>query len=197
MKRTMTMLILLSTTAGLAGCIGVSGGTQVSPSVAAKLAASGGVSSSSGSSDETVSYPKAVTSNDTYQTNAVHDASFAELINGVRASNGAGSVSYNAKLDQAAQGHADDMLANDYFSHTSIDGRTLSDRVNASGYKWKKVGENIGQGQTSEQEVLDGWVASPHHQANNIDPDFEEFGLGRAGTGLDTRWVLVFGDPSE
>ena len=89
------------------------------------------------------------------------------------------------------------MLANNYFSHTSIDGRTLSQRVTATGYQWRKVGENIGQGQTSESEVLEGWVGSASHHANNIDPDFEEFGLGRAGTGAQTRWVLVFGDPAD
>lgn len=195
MKRTFTCMMLLTTTVGLAGCMGGASGTQVAPSVAANLSASGGISGSS--SGSITSYPKAVDANATYQTNPVRDASFASLINGVRTSAGVGSVTYNAKLDNAAQGHAQDMYENDYFSHTSLDGRALSDRVNATGYKWKKVGENIGKGQTSEQEVLDGWVASPGHQANNVDPDFEEFGLGRAGTGLDTRWVLVFGDPSD
>lgn len=192
MKRVFTTMVLLGSTVGLAGCMG--GVSSNAPSAAATMAVAG-TSASSGSTN--TQYTAQVVDSGTYQDTPRKDASFADLINGVRTANGVGTVEYNARLDKAAQGHADDMLDQDYFSHTSLDGRTLSDRVNATGYQWKKVGENIGQGQTSEQEVLDGWVASAGHQANNIDPDFEEFGLGRAGTGKDTRWVLVFGDPSD
>lgn len=188
MMKQLVSLGALCTAVGLSGCVGGSS----APSAAANMSSNGGMSEVLGanfidSSDDASQY----------QANAVKDASFATLINGVRTQNGVGTLSYNTLLDQAAQGHADDMLALDYFSHDSADGRRLSDRVNATGYQWRKIGENIGKGQTSEQEVLTGWVQSPTHQANNIDPEFEEFGLGRAGSGSSTRWVLVFGDPSN
>jgi len=137
-------------------------------------------------------FPPQMTGN-SFQTDPVRDASFAELINGVRMTAGADPLTFNSQLNTAAQRHAKDMVDNDYFSHRSQDGRTLSDRVAATGYAFTALGENIARGQRNEQEVLDGWQKSDGHRANNLNPDFEEFGLGRSGSGSDTRWVLVLG----
>lgn len=123
------------------------------------------------------------------------DRSFAGMLNEVRAVNGAAPVTYNGLLYSAAKGHADDMFANNYFSHVSQDGRRLRDRVDATGYQWRRIGENIGRGQNDEEEILIAWVNSPGHQANNIHPDFEEFGLAKAGSGSQQYWVLVLADP--
>jgi len=123
------------------------------------------------------------------------DRSFEGMLNDVRAVNGAGPVSPNSLLLQAAQGHADDMFAQNYFSHTSKDGRELRDRVNETGYRWQRIGENIGRGQQTEEEILLGWVNSSGHQRNNVDPRFEEFGLAKAGSGGQKYWVLVLADP--
>lgn len=177
----------------LAGCIG--GSTGGGSSSIASMAATSPIQSTTTNGVTKTVYPATINTNATYQTNAVNDASFATLINGVRTANGVSSVTYNAQLDQAAQAHSEDMLANDYFSHTGLNGSTVGARVSAAGYNWKRVGENIAQGQTSESQVLDDWVASSGHQANNINPYFTEFGLGRAGTGSQTRWTLVFAEP--
>lgn len=123
------------------------------------------------------------------------DADFANLLNNMRARHGAAPVTHDALLDLAAQRHADDMLANGYFSHTGRNGSTLRERVDATGYEWRAIGENIGMGQQTEQEIMDGWTNSPGHHENNIRPVYEEFGLGYARNGRDTRWVLVLGDP--
>jgi uncharacterized protein YkwD len=120
---------------------------------------------------------------------------FESMLNDVRSVNGADPVRPNALLLQAAQGHADDMLAQNYFSHTSKDGRQLRDRVNATGYEWRRIGENIGKGQRNEEQILLGWVNSEGHQRNNVDPRFEEFGLAKAGSGGSSYWVLVLADP--
>lgn len=121
------------------------------------------------------------------------DVSFAGLLNDVRADAGSNPVSYNAQLDSAAQAHAQDMLDNNYFSHTGLNGSTAGQRATAAGYNWRTVGENIAAGYQTEESVLNGWVNSPGHQANNINPNFEEFGLGYARDGLQTRWVLMLG----
>lgn len=121
------------------------------------------------------------------------DASFGTLLNSVRIENGAGVVTFDSRLNAAAQRHADDMLENQYFSHTDLDGGGVGQRVAAEGYNFRRVGENIAAGYQTEESVLDGWVNSPGHQANNIDPRYEEFGLGYAVDGRDTRWVLVLG----
>lgn len=132
---------------------------------------------------------------DVYQIDPVMDRSFASILNDLRLDNGAGPVTYNALLDQAAQGHADDMFVNDYFSHVDRNGNRVGTRVTATGYKWKSVGENLGRGYRNEAHVLEGWKNSPSHHAGQINPEYEEFGLGRAGSGRDARWVLVLADP--
>ena len=126
-------------------------------------------------------------------TNTGQDASFATLLNNVRLDAGSGPVAYDSRLDAAAQAHADDMLDNNYFSHTGLNGSSVSDRVRAAGYNYRALGENIAAGYQSEESVMAGWVGSPGHQANNINPNFEDFGLGVARDGRQTRWVLVLG----
>lgn len=119
------------------------------------------------------------------------DNSFAGMLNTVRANNGAGPVTYDSRLGTAAQNHANDMLANNYFSHTGLNESTPGDRIKDAGYNWRTYGENIARGQQSEAGVLQAWVNSPGHQANNVNPEFEEFALAKAGSGSNRYWVLV------
>ena len=123
------------------------------------------------------------------------DENFGTLLNAMRLDNGAGVVTHNDLLDQAAQDYAVVLLENNHFSHIGPDGSTLAERVNATGYDWRVIGENLGRGQETEQEIMDGWTGSPDHHENNINPVFEEFGLGFTRDGSDTRWVLVLGTP--
>jgi uncharacterized protein YkwD len=118
---------------------------------------------------------------------------FAPRLNGVRAANGAADVAYNSQLGVAAQTHADDMLVNDYFSHTGWNGSTFDERATAAGYNWSAIGENIAQGQQTQEQVMESWTNSQLHHENNINPVFEDFGLGIAGTGSNKRWVLMLG----
>ena len=140
-------------------------------------------------------FPETITGGDGFQANPTNDASFATLINSVRSEAGTTPLTYNGRLDNAAQKHAQDMFANNYFSHIGQNGSTIGSRVTAEGYAWRFVGENLAQGQKNENVAINGWIKSAPHQANNINPNFKEFGLGRAGTGSNTRWVLVFAAP--
>ncbi|TAG15131.1 MAG: CAP domain-containing protein [Rhodobacterales bacterium] len=119
---------------------------------------------------------------------------FAGLLNTVRVNNGAGTVAYDSRLGVAAQSHANDMVANDFLDHTGSNGSTIRTRAEAAGYTgWTRLGENIAQGQQSQQAVLTAWTNSPGHHANNINPLFDDFGLAKAGSGSDLRWVLMLG----
>jgi uncharacterized protein YkwD len=89
----------------------------------------------------------------------------------------AAALTLNAKLTSAAFGHSRDMADQNYFSHTSLDGRSMTDRINATGYSWSTIGENIAAGYYSMQSVVDGWMASEGHCANLMNPRFTEFGL--------------------
>jgi uncharacterized protein YkwD len=103
-------------------------------------------------------------------------------------------LTWNDDLEFAARGHALDMSERNYFSHTSKDGRSMSDRVidagyNYKGYKTFAVGENIAQGQMSISEVMNGWLHSEGHCRNLMNPAFKEVGIAE----IDHYWVQDFG----
>lgn len=113
----------------------------------------------------------------------------AEILQRVNALRSAGAVCgtttygattpliWNSLLLKAATGHSVDMGNNNYFSHTSADGRTLAQRVTAAGYNYSAAGENIAAGQTSVAQVMTGWINSPGHCQNLMDPVFRDIGV--------------------
>ena len=105
-------------------------------------------------------------------------------------------LTYNAGLEKAAQGHATDMANKNYFSHTSQDGRTFAQRITAAGYAWRTIAENISAGQTTPESVVNGWLSSPGHCANIMNPALKELGVGYAYNASSTYryyWVQDFG----
>ena len=105
----------------------------------------------------------------------------------------AAPLRWNPLLAQASAAHSTDMAAMDYFSHTSLDGRSMSDRVNATGYAWASLGENIAAGYPDIDSVIDGWMRSDDHCANLMNPGFDELGLacapGAAGSRFPQYWT--------
>ena len=103
-------------------------------------------------------------------------------------------IVWNDLLEDAAYSHAKDMARYNYFSHTSKDGRSSSDRIMAAGYgfngfKTYLAGENIAFGQQSIAEVMAGWFKSEGHCKNLMNPGFKEVGVAR----VKDYWVQDFG----
>lgn len=118
------------------------------------------------------------------------------LVNAERAEAGCAPVTANTQLATSARGHARDMAARNYFSHTSQDGRTLGDRVDASGYRWSGIGENIAKGYADAEQVMEGWMNSSGHRANILNCSYRHLGIGLATSSKGSRyWVQVFGTP--
>lgn len=116
-----------------------------------------------------------------------------ELVNNARANAGCRPVTMNANLTNAAIGHSTDMAEQDYFDHTSRDGRTPWDRARAAGYS-AASGENIAKGQRDADEVMRAWLDSPGHRANILNCDAVAMGLGvvTASNGV-PFWTQMFG----
>ena len=101
-------------------------------------------------------------------------------------------------LAGVAVGHATDMAVHDYFEHQDLAGQSPADRVRAAGYSEKLVGENIAYGPKSVEEVVKGWLASPGHCQNIMDPHFVQMGIGLAPGHAARRglfWVQVLAEP--
>ncbi len=130
-------------------------------------------------------------------------AQVLELVNAQRALAACAPVSLNPQLSTAAQNHAQDMAARNFFSHMNPDGQSSGDRATLAGYNWFSLGENIAAGQQSAEEVMlgaYGWMASPGHMANILNCSFTEIGVGhvnQAGSTYDHYWVQVFGTPAN
>jgi uncharacterized protein YkwD len=111
-----------------------------------------------------------------------------------------GRLAASGLLDRIAQKHADDLLARGYFAHRSPDGKTVRERAEREGYRFRTLGENLAEGQESIDRLLAGWYDSPPHHSVLLDRAVEELGLGRAH-GRDDKgrarlvWVLVVGAP--
>lgn len=114
---------------------------------------------------------------------------FAMLLNTERDGRGAQAVAMDDRLMRAAMGHARDMETQNYFDHTSRDGRDVVDRVRAQGYEPNFVMENIARGQGSEAAVFRDWMNSPSHRSAMLDGRAEDFGMGVQGR----TWVLLVG----
>jgi uncharacterized protein YkwD len=116
-----------------------------------------------------------------------------DLVNAERASR-CGPLAVDDRLTTAAQRHSDDMAANDYFSHTSLDGSTLVDRVRAAGFTGDTLGENIAAGQRTPQDVMAAWMSSAGHRANILNCDYTVIGVGLNEDGW--YWTQDFGAES-
>lgn len=109
------------------------------------------------------------------------------------------ALTWNTTLAQAADAHAKDMAAKDYFDHVSQDGTTMGERVTRAGYTWSTVGENIAAGQSSVQEVVTAWRNSPGHCANLMSPNFRHVAVscqaGVSGGATRNYWVMNLASP--
>jgi uncharacterized protein YkwD len=107
-------------------------------------------------------------------------------------------VRLSGTLAEVALGHASDMALHDYFEHQDLSGRSPADRVRAIGYRETLVGENIAYGPQSADEVVQGWLDSPGHCENIMDPRFSEMGLAFAAGQASRRglyWVQLLAAP--
>lgn len=99
----------------------------------------------------------------------------------------------------AAESHSRDMAVNDYFSHTGLDGRNVSQRVSSAGYAWRAVGENIAAGQSDPNAVMSGWLASPGHCGNIMNAQYQDVAVAcvqRSGSAYGRYWTMVLARPS-
>ena len=115
---------------------------------------------------------------------------------GRRAFNAARPVHWNDALAEASRLHAEDMARNNYFSHNGRDGSNPAQRVERAGYRYRSIGENIAAGQLEPEDAVAGWIKSPEHCANLMNPVFTEMGVAYA---VDSRsdmgvyWSQAFG----
>ena len=112
-------------------------------------------------------------------------------------------LTLNAKLNAAAQAKADDMSKRNYWSHDTPDGQAPWSFVVASGYSYRKAGENLAYGFSGAEPAIIGWMNSPEHRSNVLNADYQNVGFGVSsnpnyqGKGPETIIVALYGTPSS
>lgn len=117
-----------------------------------------------------------------------NEAALLKLINNARKSRGLAAVRIAAPLDRAALAHSRDMIARDYFSHSSLAGATVAARARRAGYstsgcsRWS-VGEVLALGSGSKGKpgsVFKGWMRSSGHRKVIFSKSWRDVGVGCA-----------------
>jgi uncharacterized protein YkwD len=104
--------------------------------------------------------------------------------NQLRGANGLAGLSLDSTLVAIARQRAQDMASNNYFSHTTLSGGNVFNIMDAYGYSYALAGENIARNNyptsQSVDVAMDGFMNSPGHRANILEPQFTRVGIGVA-----------------
>lgn len=105
---------------------------------------------------------------------------------------------WNSKLFDAAAAHTADMANQNYFSHTSLDGRSFGQRLAAAGYTGSSIAENIAAGQTTVADAMNTWLGSEGHCRNIMSASYTEVGMAcvsNSTASYRTYWTMDLGHP--
>jgi len=118
------------------------------------------------------------------------------LINSVRLSNGLCQFNQNQALNPVAQDRSSDMINRNYFSHTTPDGKNISNILQDYGIMYAAAGENIifasPPSYASPEYFFNTWMNSDAHRANILSSLFTQIGIGIGANSDRLVAVLVF-----
>jgi uncharacterized protein YkwD len=105
-----------------------------------------------------------------------------DLINVERQRRGLRPLVFNAQLDQMARIQATNMAYFQKMAHVIPQAQlpALNDRARSVEYPYAEVAENIALGYPSPEAVVQGWMNSPGHRANILNPGVVETGISIA-----------------
>ena len=110
---------------------------------------------------------------------------------------GTASLTVSSELREAARCHALDMMKRDYFDSASPEGDRVGERVQATGYSYSSVGQDIGAGRATSALQIESWLGREGSCVHMLDPKFDEIGVGYAFGEMSMYkhyWVQVIAD---
>lgn len=122
---------------------------------------------------------------------AITSTAITTLTNESRRESKLNELVTNPQLTHAAQDRADDMLAENYFSHESPTGKQAWDFMKASGYPFTIAGENLAIHYTQAEDVTKSWMLSPKHRENILESRYTDIGIGIAHGVIENQPSIV------
>ena len=107
-------------------------------------------------------------------------------VNEIRIANGLSAVQHSASLETTSVVRANEITTK--FSHTRPDGSDWY-TVNAN----LQYGENLAEGYSSADDVVNAWMASPSHRKNILRSDFTTCAISTTTVNGRTYWAQEFG----
>jgi len=104
-----------------------------------------------------------------------------EEVNRVRRRSKLPLLSFSEELLPVAREYSRRMAEQNFFSHSDPDGRTVRERVDEADIRWRMIGENLAYSNGYVNPVaasLHGWMESPGHRRNILEPDFNLTAVG-------------------
>ena len=99
------------------------------------------------------------------------------LINQQRTNNGLSALKEDNEVQRVARIKAEDMVTNNYFSHTSPTYGSPFDMLKSFKISYKTAGENIAAN-SSNSGAVNAWMNSSGHKANILNSSFNYTGIG-------------------
>ncbi len=103
---------------------------------------------------------------------------------------------WNEILGRASLKHCLFMADKGILCHTSRHSGGTGEWLSRLGYNWQAYGENVGEGYGTPEEVVRGWLESPDHCRNIMNPAFKEAGCSYARGQRRTYWTLMLAAPA-
>ncbi len=100
-----------------------------------------------------------------------------DLTNSKRQEQGLPALAVNQTLVQVAQQKAADMIAKNYWAHTSPDGLTPWTFFKSANYKYLYAGENLARDFSDSTSVVNAWMNSSTHRENIVSNRYREIGI--------------------
>jgi uncharacterized protein YkwD len=102
-------------------------------------------------------------------------------VNRVRKAYNLAPLELSGELLEVARDYSRRMAEENFFSHNDPEGRTVRERVGGANIRWRMVGENLAYSNGYINPVaasMSGWMDSPGHRRNILDPDWRQTAIG-------------------
>ncbi len=87
-------------------------------------------------------------------------------------------VAWHDKVASVAFSHSKDMAVNNYFSHISLEGDGLKERLKENKVYYFSAGENIAAQYPDAPAAVEGWLNSKGHREALLNEDYTHLGVG-------------------
>jgi len=109
-----------------------------------------------------------------------------------------GRLAIDARLERAAQAHAERMLTGHFYDHMDPWNRGPRERAREEGLLAASMAENLAKGLFDPRQVVANWMGSSGHRDNLLAAQLTRIGIGCAydasGKTEDVLWVQLFSD---